>query len=409
MASAHLSEDPLRLVFDHILGDGYARRLLPLLTVSKRWKVRRRSYGSRTTLRTPSQELVTPLFFKRIALTSESNMDAAAAAIRKHEGHGNHVGGFIRRLDLEQIPLDARSTRIKASFIDRAAALILHAVNVEHLSLPVQASPVCFALASQHRTLRMLDATITGDNYEGLRYLSAMHGLRQLYIQFWDEPWKRLFDIPEDLDLKLDHLWDINWIDLTNGGSHARFLKSCRFADLTWMDFLEYNLRDERESKDIAAFLRSHPVIVHCAIPLREMAVRHILPDFSHPCLGLRIATEDAPIAMSVARTLIPPAVPNSRSSSATWTGTSSCNVWSSSWSPMSRQTSTRSLSTSTSAWAPTSPGGTLHRREASMHYSQPTSSRLRCASKRSRLDSSIRGGRVLSTHQRNLFPRSCC
>jgi hypothetical protein len=75
------------------------------------------------------------------------------------------------------------------------------------------------------------------------------------------------------------------------------------------MDFLECNLRDERESKDIAAFLRSHPVIVHCAIPLREMAVRLILPDFSHPCLGLRIATEDAPIAMSVARTLIPPAV----------------------------------------------------------------------------------------------------
>jgi hypothetical protein len=34
-----LSDDLHKIIIDHVLGDGYSKRVLPLLTVSRRWKV----------------------------------------------------------------------------------------------------------------------------------------------------------------------------------------------------------------------------------------------------------------------------------------------------------------------------------------------------------------------------------
>jgi hypothetical protein len=276
MPISTLSDDDLLLIFSAVLNDGFAVRIVPLLRVSKRWKVSDTIRTRRANALSPSaclQQLATPLFFRHIRFKNDlKSLVAATTVIRDSDAHddGVRVGCFIRTLHLESVyvvhhhfktdpyPAIAVENSI-AALNDSIMTIVRRASNLERLHLPHQITPLCVAVASERQSLRSLDLTLTKSNIESLRHLPAMQNLQQLFICCWDAT-----EFPEDFTLQFPRLRALTWWLASPQSRAARFLAACRFPSLRRFTLTIHSL--DQDLAAVLSFLRAHRHIQACAL-----------------------------------------------------------------------------------------------------------------------------------------------
>jgi hypothetical protein len=264
-----LSDDLLKVIADHVLGDAFSKRVSPLLIVSKRWRVSLLHVNTDTHSRT--QDAAEPAFYRALCFSNADSLQKGAASITAEENSGHLVACHIRILRVEDA-CDLSS----AAAVDALITLIALAPALLKLRLPPSAPPSVLLVASRMcgGSLVSLIACASRALEPGLAHVNRLQGLAQLTITSNGAQ----IAAERTPAWTLPALRDLQWIGISKSNTEdVQFLERCRFAGLQSL-LVSLPLLKPHRAHHLQAFLRAHPGLEKVVLDVSGWRAAALLP-----------------------------------------------------------------------------------------------------------------------------------